>query len=211
MSFQNWLFYFSVAATFIIVPGPFALLCFKNGGLHGSTRTLATIAGGTASSMTLMLLSAIGLGAVLETSDTAFIALKVAGAVYLVFIGVTTWRTRPMLEETAQSANTPASGRMALHTLFTRGYAVGLGNPKDLLFFGALFPQFLDPAGSLVVQLMILALTWTFIDAITMFTYATLGSHIHARLQGFSSAGIFHRISGGAFVAAGFAMALVGK
>ncbi len=115
--------------------------------------TLGTVLGGITASMTLMLLSALGLGAVIAASDTLFHAIKWAGAAYLVYLGISTWRSRPQgrphAPPAAQSAEVavPATSLPSATwgQLYRKGFMVGIGNPKDLLFFSALFPQFMNP------------------------------------------------------------------
>ena len=100
MSLNLWLLYVSLAAAVIASPGPSALLCVSHAVSHGARKTIATIVGGITASMTLMALSALGLGAVIAASDTWFQAIKWAGAAYLVYLGISAWRTRPAASQT---------------------------------------------------------------------------------------------------------------
>lgn len=212
MSLNLWLLYVSLAAAVIASPGPSALLCVSHAVSHGARKTIATIVGGITASMTLMALSALGLGAVIAASDTWFQAIKWAGAAYLVYLGISAWRTRPAASQTdgaeqvdvdlpAVAATAKTAG--SAWKLYRKGFMVGIGNPKDLLFFSALFPQFLDPSAPFAMQMTILGATWMVLDGSIMFAYALCGAKMMARLASGSAGQWFHRVTGGAFIAAG--------
>ena len=220
MSWNLWLLYVSLAAALIASPGPSALLCVTHAVSHGARKTVATIVGGITASMTLMLLSALGLGAVIAASDTLFHAIKWAGAAYLVYLGVATWRNRPKSESVQSEGAEPTD--MAHHNtvvpsqstwgqLYRKGFMVGIGNPKDLLFFSALFPQFMNPAEPIASQLVILGASWMVLDGSIMFAYALCGSKLVARLGRGGVGRWFNRVTGGAFIAAGGVLAASGR
>lgn len=212
MSLNLWLLYVSLAAAVIASPGPSALLCVSHAVSHGARKTIATIVGGITASMTLMALSALGLGAVIAASDTWFQAIKWAGAAYLVYLGISAWRTRPAASQTDGAeqvdVDVPAVAAAAKTAgsawkLYRKGFMVGIGNPKDLLFFSALFPQFLDPSAPFAMQMTILGATWMVLDGSIMFAYALCGAKMMAQLASGSAGQWFHRVTGGAFIAAG--------
>jgi threonine/homoserine/homoserine lactone efflux protein len=218
MSWNLWLLYVSLAGALIVSPGPSALLCVSHGVSHGVRRTLGTVLGGITASMTLMLLSALGLGAVIAASDTLFHAIKWAGAAYLVYLGISTWRSRPQAAPAppaAQSAEVavPATSLPSATwgQLYRKGFLVGIGNPKDLLFFSALFPQFMNPAEPVAGQLAILAVTWMVLDGSIMSAYAVGGAKVAARLGRSGPGRWFHRVTGGAFIAAGGLLAATNR
>src|SRR4249919_2948284 len=95
MAWQVWIAYATVVFIVIITPGPAAALCMTHASRHGSLRTMATIAGLLLSSVTLIGLSAAGLGATLAASGTLFTFIKLAGAAYLVYLGIMIWRSPP--------------------------------------------------------------------------------------------------------------------
>ena len=221
MSWNLWLLYVSLAAAVIVSPGPSALLCVTHAVSHGARKTVATILGGITASMTLMTLSALGLGAVIAASDTLFHAIKWAGAAYLVYLGIATWRDRPQpasvaKDESAESEGvvTPDMSEPSVTSwgkLYRKGFMVGIGNPKDLLFFSALFPQFMNPVEPIAGQLMILGASWMVLDGSIMFAYALCGSKLIARLGRGGVGRWFQRVTGGAFIAAGGALAASGR
>lgn len=212
MLLSLWLLYVSLAAALIASPGPSALLCVSHALAHGARKTIGTILGGITASMTLMLLSALGLGAIIAASDTLFSAIKWAGAVYLLYLGISTWRNAKQapagVEVDTEIANAGApehaesADTTTFWTLFRKGLMVGLGNPKDLLFFSALFPQFMDASAPVAGQLLILGCTWMVLDGSIMLMYVLAGAKLLARLHGTRAGQWFDRATGGAFIAA---------
>lgn len=208
MELTTWLTYVGVIAALIAFPGPVALLCMHHGLRHGRQRALATVIGGAMASLVLMGLSSMGLGAILATSELAFTLLKGVGAAYLIYLGIQAWRSPVAMSPTetpsASSAHAERTGRRGL---FRRGFTVGISNPKDLLFFGALFPGFIDLGAPQLPQFAILSLTWLAIDLTTMSSYATMGSGIGRWFHSPRRVKLFNRTTGSLFIAAGGTLA----
>ena len=220
MSLQHWLVYLSVVAAVIVTPGPSAALCLTHGARHGVWRATATVLGGMVASLTLMTLSALGLGAAIAASTTLFLAIEFAGAAYLIWLGIAMWRAPvgptpgPATErgaDGAAAAPAPAAARVSWSRLWRQGLLVGIGNPKDLLFFGALFPQFLDPTKPMAPQFALLAATWLAVDGLAMTGYAALGTRIGPALRRSGTGRLFNRLTGGAFIAAGGALVVANR
>ncbi len=169
---------------------------------------MATICGLLLSSLVLIILSIAGLGAILAASSTLFNIVKYVGAAYLIYLGIKMWRSRPNNPTEGPSSEPgPNSDKATVSTLIRTGFLVGISNPKDLLFFGALFPQFVATDASLMTQVMILTITWCSVAFIVMMGYAAIGSALTQRVNALNAKGILNRITGGVFVAAGGALA----
>lgn len=210
MSLHHWLLYVSVVLAVIVTPGPSAALCLTHGATQGVWRATATVLGGMVASLTLMTLSALGLGAAIAASTTLFLAIKFAGAAYLIWLGIAMWRAPAPAaggDVDAEAAG-PAASRGTVAGLWRQGFLVGIGNPKDLLFFGALFPQFLDTTRPMAPQFALLAATWLVVDGLAMTGYAALGTRIGPALRRSGAGRLFNRLTGGAFIAAGGALAV---
>lgn len=208
MSFDVWFLFLALVFTVILMPGPAAALCLSHGVTHGWTRTLATICGLLLSSLLLIGLSIAGLGAILAASGTLFNLVKYLGAAYLVYLGVRMWRTRPSAT-LAPGASDPRHrtqhGEFA--ELFRTGFFVGVSNPKDLLFFGALFPQFISTSTPLLGQVVVLSLTWCAVALLVMVGYAAIGERVARNVDALNARGVFNRVTGSIFIAAGGALA----
>ena len=214
MSLQHWLLYLSVVLAVIVTPGPSAALCLTHGARHGVWRATATVLGGMVASLSLMTLSALGLGAAIAASTTLFLAIKFAGAAYLIWLGIAMWRAPVDDTAPAGTASAPAPApatRTTWARLWRQGFLVGIGNPKDLLFFGALFPQFLDPTKPMAPQFALLAATWLAVDGLAMTGYAAIGTRIGPALRRSGAGRLFNRLTGGAFIAAGGALAVANR
>ncbi|MFK8257928.1 LysE family translocator [Erwinia sp. AnSW2-5] len=208
MTLQLWLAYTGVIAALIAIPGPSALISMTHGLRYGRKQALATVTGGVLAAMMLMTASALGLGAILAASTTAFTVLKVVGAAYLIWLGIAAWRDNS--EPTAVSATELEEAPGALR-LFRKGFMVGISNPKDLLFFAALFPNFVDASQPHAAQFATLAITWAVLDLSIMFSYACAGRRLSGVFSNARRLRILNRSTGSLFVFAGGALAISAK
>ena len=157
---MSFLLYIAAVAVLVATPGPTMLMCVTNAINHGPRPAMASGAGALAASAFIMMLSALGLGALLAASEAAFTMLKVFGAIYLVWLGIVTFHKQAIVAE-AQATRPPRS-------FFVQGLLVGASNPKALLFFAAFFPQFIDPSQPAAWQFVLLAGTFIAGDALMM-------------------------------------------
>jgi RhtB (resistance to homoserine/threonine) family protein len=198
MTLQIWLLF--VTTTFFVsaTPGPNMLLAMTHGIHHGVRRTLPTCLGLMCGLAVYIVVSAAGLGALLATSQHLFAAVKYTGAAYLIYLGVRTWRA-PAVTPTESRENRQGGGS----DRFRRGMLVALSNPKAVVFFTALFPQFMNTNAPQLPQMLILAATFYVIEASWQFVYASGGARLSGWLQSPRHVRTVNRFSGGAFVGAG--------
>jgi homoserine/homoserine lactone efflux protein len=167
LTWQLWLL-FAVTETFLCLsPGPAVLFVISHGLSRGGAASLWANAGILAGNTFYFLLSAFGLGAMLLASHDLFTIMKYAGAAYLVFLGVQTFRGSGLAVEPARALEVEYSGWKTL----ARGFALQVANPKALVFFVALLPQFIDARHSIAPQIAILAITSVLIE------FAVLGGY----------------------------------
>ena len=154
MTLASYLLYVAAVALLILTPGPTMLMCLTNAVNHGPRRAMTSVAGAVTAVLGVMLLSAMGLGALLAASEAAFTTAKLAGAAYLMWLGIKTFRS--------PTSALRLDGAPAAHSrsFYLQGLLVGASNPKALLFFAAFFPQFLNPAQPIAPQFAMLALTF---------------------------------------------------
>ena len=200
-----WLF---VGMTFVVsaTPGPNMLAVMSNGARFGVRAAVATMAGCMTSILTMMSISAAGLGALLHAFPAVFDTLRIAGAAYLAYLGVQCWRAPvqdgPAAEQDAGSASYNA------WALYRRGAMVAASNPKAMLFAAAFLPQFINPASPQLPQFAILLATFTVIEVSWYFVYAVSGVKLSTYLRRASVMRLFNRVTGGVFV--GFAALMAG-
>ncbi len=139
----------------IVIPGPGVLFVVGRALAHGRRTALATAAGHAAGNYAVAACVAVGLGTLLQRSAQVFIAVKLAGALYLVFLGVQAVRHRHSLASAMSSAAGASGGWRALRD----GFIVGMTNPKTFILFGAILPQFVNRSeGNVPAQMLLLAL-----------------------------------------------------
>jgi threonine/homoserine/homoserine lactone efflux protein len=140
----------------VVMPGPGVLFIIGRALSHGRKTAMATALGHASGNYVVAALIAVGLGSLLQRSDQAFLAVKLAGALYLVWLGIHAIRHRKDLAEAFEDlAPAPREGWRA----FRDGIVVGLTNPKTYILFGAILPQFVNRAtGHVPGQMLLLAI-----------------------------------------------------
>ena len=153
---------FAVACVIlVIIPGPSVLFVVGRALAHGRRAALTGVAGNTTGASMVAVVVALGFGAIAAQSSTVFTVLKLVGAAYLVYLGIHTIRARGDLIARLGEPTGPADRRM-----FWQGVIVGFTNPKLLVFFAAVLPQFVDAeAGSATTQMLVLGLLFAVIAA----------------------------------------------
>ncbi|MFE9168700.1 LysE family translocator [Streptomyces kebangsaanensis] len=173
--------FLTVVVVLIAVPGPSVLFVVSRGVTLGRRAAVSTAVGNEAGLLVQVVLAAFGLGNVIERSLLVFSVLKFAGAVYLVHLGVQAWRRRKSLA--VKDENAPEAGRPG--RVLCEGFVVGISNPKGLLIFGAVLPQFVDPhAGNVQVQLLLLGLICVMIALVSDATWGLLAGTARDWLAG---------------------------
>jgi homoserine/homoserine lactone efflux protein len=199
MTLTTYSLYLAAVAVLVLSPGPTMLMCMTTALNSGRSSGMASAAGSISAVMGVMTLSALGLGAVLAASEIAFTAIKVIGALYLIWLGFKTFFSK--VDGIEISATAAHGGR--LHSSYARGFLVGSSNPKALLFFTAFFPQFLNPGEPLLPQYCILALTFVAFEFTVLSTCAFGVSAIAPALRSARPMRWINRVTGGLFATMG--------
>lgn len=208
MPLDLYLFFIVTAVVLSATPGPIMMLALRNGMGVGMRRSLFGVLGTSLGNVLLMTLSALGLGALLYSSIVLFEIVKWLGAAYLIYLGIQLWRTAATHSDI--EAPVPARTR-SNRGLFLQSLFVAVSNPKGLIFFGALFPQFMVSSASPLMQFALLGLTFLTIDCVWQCIYAAGGTRMMRWLRTPRHRTWFNRVSGGAFVGAGFLLAAMKK
>ena len=161
----------------IVVPGPGVLFVVGRALAHGRRTAIATAVGHAAGNYVVAACVAVGLGTLLERSAQVFIAVKLAGALYLVWLGVQAIRHRQALAEAMSAAVPSRAGWLALRD----GFVVGVTNPKAYILFGAILPQFVNRgAGHVPAQMLLLALVSVSIGVLSDCAWGVAASGVRA-------------------------------
>ncbi|WP_327138778.1 LysE family translocator [Nocardia sp. NBC_01327] len=165
---------FAVAASILIViPGPNVLFAISRALTLGHRSAVLSVAGGVTGSLVPLVAVSFGLGAVLMASAILFLLVKVAGAAYLIYLGISTIRQRKQLAAALQSKVASISGSR----VFRQGFIVGATNPKTIVYFGAILPQFAVPSqGALPAQFLLLGAIFLVIQAFSDGCWALLAA-----------------------------------
>ncbi|WP_406097393.1 LysE family translocator [Streptomyces sp. NBC_01013] len=155
VSAEHLLAFAAMSFLLIVIPGPSVLFVIGRALAQGRRAALTTVAGNSLGAYVLIVAVALGVGSVVERSVLVFTVLKLAGAVYLVYLSVRAWRQRGSLQDAFTGTTTAQGGTRT----FWDGFAVGVANPKTMVFFAAVLPQFVDRGqGHTVVQMLVLGL-----------------------------------------------------
>lgn len=198
-----------VAIALIVVPGPSVMFVISRAMALGRRAALVTVAGNAAGMFVQVVLVAIGVGALVERSIVVFNTVKLVGAGYLVWLGIQAIRHRRAAGDTAVDGGRPRSGRSVL----VDGFVVGLANPKTIVFFAAILPQFVEPGGApaalqmlvLGAVFVVLALVFDSVWGLAAGTAREWFARSPRRLEGLSATG------GVVMVALGVQLALTGR
>ena len=154
MDFGLYLAFIGASAALGLLPGPNVALIVANSVAWGPRYGLLTVAGTCTATMLQLAVTGLGLAELLQAAGWAFEALRWVGVLYLLYLGVSQWRTAVV--DLTQVRPEPRSPR----AIVTRAALVSLTNPKTLLFFAAFFPQFISAAHAPGPQVVLLSLTF---------------------------------------------------
>ena len=201
MTVSTYLLYLAAVALLVLSPGPTMLMSMTNAVNHGARKAMASAAGSVTAVLGVMILSSLGLGALLSASEIAFTIFKTIGALYLIYLGIKTFRSPVTTFDEPQASID--DGKRSARQLYFQGVLVGASNPKALLFFAAFFPQFLNPAEAWAPQFAILAASFIAIEFSVLSMCTVFAARIAPWLRQAGRARWFNRITGSLFAAMG--------
>ena len=173
MTFNSWFAFVIMMTAIAYTPGPMTMFAMSSSVQNGFYKTLPGIVGGSVAYIIQMIVVYLGLGVIVQNSTLVFNTIKWAGVVYLILLGIKNWR---LLITEAETIRTDLN--VPLFKQFSIGWATGMSNPKSVLVFTVLFPQFIDP-GQYSNHFAILAVTFFIIQGSSAFTYALFGSKVY--------------------------------
>ena len=202
MALSAWLTYLLATFVLSLTPGPGVFSSISSGMHHGFRKGAWNGVGMQAANAILVVVVSLGLGALLLASEALFTAVKWLGVAYLVYLGIVTWRA-PVKTFEEDTGDRDATSR----EIFMRGFWVNATNPKGIIFFAAILPQFIDVARPQVAQYAILAATTFAVDVAVMASYTALAARVLKVMRDPGRIRWVNRGIGGAFVACGVALA----
>lgn len=205
MSWETYLIF--VVTTFVVClsPGPAAILVVAQGISNGFRRSWWAIAGIALGNLIYFALSATGIAALIVASSTLFSIIKWVGVAYLFYLGLSAIFSKSSALTVTNDAGSAVGGMRALW----QAVVVELSNPKALLYFVALLPQFIDPSRPVGMQMLVFGVTCIVLDMAAYGLYGWLGSKTQRFTANARFVKVSNRTSGGLLMAAGAMMAMV--
>lgn len=203
MNLEIWLLFVVTEAALCLSPGPAVLYVSSQALSHGFRASLAANFGIVAGNVIYFSASALGLGAMILASHDFFLLIKWCGVAYLMYLGL-----RMILGASSLASIEPAAA-MKKRAIFRGGLVVQLANPKNLIFFVAILPPFIDPSANLPMQILILGVTSQFIEIVVLSGYGLLASGAGRWLRRSRMAVWADRLAGSAVIAVGAGLALL--
>lgn len=196
---------FSIVSFFYIIsPGPAIFLALVNG-MSGNTKAVVLSSlGNILGLFFLSALSIIGLGSIVLTSATLFFVIKVIGAAYLIYLGIKQFRLSK--SPSHQTLSNECIEERPNHSYFTEGLFLAATNPKPILFFIAIFPQFLNVDEGLITQFFIMTTIFMVLSFLSLFSYGYMAKSAKRVFANRSNLKWFHRVTGGLFIGMGFGL-----
>ena len=199
-----WLGFFGASIAIAFSPGAGAIQSMASGLTHGLLRAYWSILGQELGLLFQLALVAVGLGAIVAKSVLTFTVIKFVGVGYLLYLAVRQWRASGRDLSEKVSATPPRAG----FPLLARGFLVNTTNPKALIFYLAVLPQFVSPTAPLPPQYLVIGLTFIVVDVVVMSVYAGLATRL-LRLLGDRQQMLLNRFFSGLFATAAVVLALM--
>jgi homoserine/homoserine lactone efflux protein len=203
MNPTTWWLFVSLETVLCLTPGPAVLYVISSGLSAGARRSIFSTLGILAANAVYFLLSATGVGALLAASYTLFFAVKWTGAAYLIFIGLRALFGKSSLIESAGAAPEKPGG----WPLFRDGFILQASNPKAIVFFSALLPQFIDPHAAIIIQVAILGVTSNVIEFFVLLGYGAAAGRASDFARQPRYAAWTNRVAGALLIGAGAGLA----
>ncbi|MEO3427579.1 LysE family translocator [Pelagibius sp. CAU 1746] len=201
MELHLWIAFVGASAALLAVPGPVVMLLLGYTLGYGRKAAAAAVPGVLLGDFTAMTVSLLGAGAVLSASASLFMILKLAGAGYLVWLGIKLWRS----DATATAKSTQGYSRKKA---FCDAFMVTALNPKDIVFFVAFLPQFISASQPILPQIVVIEATFLGLIVISNAAWILLGGTLSHHLRNPRHIRVAHRFGAGWLVGAGALTAL---
>lgn len=204
MSYQLLVAFTAACVVLALTPGPNMALIIANTAANGLRGGLATLAGTSTGLISLVTIAALGMTSIVLFMSEWFDVLRWIGACYLAWLGLQQLRA---WHRGRKGAAAPAPAQGSAGRWFAQGVGVSLSNPKVLFFLGAFFPQFIDPAGDVVLQLAILSVLFVAVLVAVDIAYTVAIARARARFDA-SRLGVLDGVSGVLLMLGGAALAM---
>jgi len=203
MSWQIWLLFVTTEAVLSVTPGPAVLYVLSQAIRRGPAKSVWASWGILSANAMYFALSGTSLGAVIVASYRLFFLVKWLGAGYLVYLGLASFFGKSSILSLPEAGGDSRSGWRILRD----GFVLQAANPKALLFFTAILPQFIDPRHSVVFQILVLGFSSILVEFAILFVYGQLAGRALATARSPRFEKVTNRIAGSLLIGAGVGLA----
>ena len=203
MTTDVYLLFLITTLVVVFSPGPAAIVVAEQGAGHGAKSAVFGTLGIASANVVYFLLSATGIASLLLASNLVFTVIKWLGVAYLVYLGLSAIASKSGGLVVRKDASHVFSARR----FFVKGFVVEISNPKALLYFTALLPQFLNTSQALAPQLVIMGVTTLVLDLLSYSLYGLLGDRLARSALKQWVINLVNRTAGGFLIFAGLKMA----
>lgn len=179
--------YFLAILLFLGTPGPVTVLVVSTSVKCGFKAGLAIVAGTNVASLVLIAISFIILQGVFSVSETAMLWLSFLGAFYLIYFSINVIKDKIDIKQTVKQ-----SSSLVTKNHFKDGFLIGISNPKDVIFFIAFFPLFLEVSSDIYSSMLVLTLVWILLD----YSILSIYSFVFSKVSSNKIANVISRFSG---------------
>lgn len=201
MSFETWSLYVGTVLILMSTPGPSQLLILSNSLSSGFPRSAYTAAGDLSANLIQMIVATTGLTVLIESNPQLLTVIKWVGVAYLLYAG-----TRSLLKNSGLTIENTRQSR-SRQSLYLQGFIVSAVNPKAVVFFAALFPQFINSGQPMAPQFAALCATYLLMDGMFLMSYAILATKLVLWLRS-SSSQVLNRAPGILLIAVALGLAM---
>ena len=205
LSIEVWISFVAASMLLCFTPGTTVFLVMGQALSHGKKSVFPLVAGVLSGDLIAMRLSLLGVGALLAASAALFNIIKWLGAVYLIYLGIKSWRTK--ITESEDVTEKP----MIKGSVYRDSLIVTALNPKGIIFFMAFFPLFIEPSNDALPQMIVLALSFLAVSATSASFYALFSGYLRSKVSSVKFQNGFNKVSGGMLVGTGAITASIQK
>ncbi|MBF6056737.1 MULTISPECIES: LysE family translocator [Thiomicrorhabdus] len=204
MNIEHYSIFLITTLLLVMVPGPSAMVASAQGASLQSKKAFIGVLGIASADIAFFALSATGIATLIIASSTMFMVIKWLGVLFLIYLGLSVLFSKsPAIKFDGQKTDGKA------WSLYTRGLIIQFANPKALMYFSALLPQFIDPDKPLTQQILIMGFSLFLADLLVYSSYAFMGSYLAKQKLKSWAVGLINKTAGTALLYTGFKMALL--
>ncbi|MGB5918314.1 LysE family translocator [Arcobacter sp.] len=198
MSIEIWLAFVSTVFVFAIIPGPTVVFVIGQAITHGKKSVAPLALGVVFGDLVAMVISLLGLGAILATSALLYGILKWFGVAYLIYLGIKAFMEKPEVDSSLFEQMNVSKFKM-----FRSSAIVTALNPKNIIFFVAFLPQFVNTSTNVLPQFLILMVTFSLVTMTTITSFAMFAGKIQHKIKSYKARKRLNQVGGSALIGAG--------